>query len=59
MTVEIDESQRQLILLALAKLSLARPGFAHALRETAKQLEGEAMFDEFVKHGPDVQAIIT
>jgi hypothetical protein len=34
-TITITESQRQLILLALAKLSLARPGWHYATQETA------------------------
>ncbi len=46
--VEITEEQRQMTLLALAKLSLERPGWLVALRETAERFPGGgAMFDEF------------
>lgn len=41
------ESDRQLILRALAIQSLCYPGFEYANREIAKKLKGEAMFDEF------------
>ncbi len=34
-TIQIDESQRQLIILALAKLSMERPGWTNMLNETA------------------------
>ncbi len=51
--VRISEEARQMAVLALAKMTFARPGWSHALRETAKDLSGEAMFDEFLKHGPD------
>lgn len=33
--VELDEAQRQMTLLALAKLSIERPGWLFALREIA------------------------
>lgn len=56
--VRMDEGQRQMIVLALAKLTFARPGWNHALREAAKKLHGEEMFDEFVSHGPDIVAKI-
>jgi hypothetical protein len=39
-TVTIDEEQRQLVLLALAQLSLERPGWHHALGEVAKRFPG-------------------
>jgi len=35
--------------LALAELSLRRPGFEHALREIAKTYRAEEMFDGFRK----------
>ena len=48
MVVEIDESQRQLIMLALARLSLDRPGWHFALGEVAKQFPGgPELYDEF------------
>ena len=42
-----DESDRQLILRALAIQSLRDPGFEYASREVAKKLSGEGMFDSF------------
>jgi hypothetical protein len=44
----IDEEQRQLVLLALAILSLQRPGWDQVLRETARKFHGEEMYDSFV-----------
>jgi len=53
-TLQIDEGQRQMILLALAELSISRPGWDMALRNIARQIdnptpEGPQMFCEF-KH---------
>jgi hypothetical protein len=48
--IEIEEGDRQLILLALAVLGLQRPGFDHALRAIARQLpdaRAEEMYDAF------------
>jgi hypothetical protein len=39
MTLEIEEGQRQLILLALAILSLERPGFHNALNTIALKID--------------------
>ncbi len=39
MTFEIEEGQRQLILLALAVLSLSSPGFDFALNEIAMKID--------------------
>ena len=44
----IDESQRQLMIRALAVQALTDPGFAEASRQAAIQLHGEPMFEEFV-----------
>jgi len=54
MTITIDESQRQMILLALAHLAVERPGWLYACGETAKTMDHiEAdrpkLFDEFHK----------
>lgn len=51
-TVELDESQRQTVLLALAELSLARPGWVNMLEEIAFKMDnhqsGRAeMFEAF------------
>jgi len=50
--VELDEGDRQLILLALAELSISRPGFDAALNSVAIQFDqvekGRAvMYDKF------------
>ena len=39
MTIEIDESQRQAILVALARLAIERPGWKYMLGETAKTMD--------------------
>jgi hypothetical protein len=54
MTFEIEEMDRQAILLALAKLSLTRPGWHPAcLSRIADKLGGRAMYEEFRSHGCD------
>lgn len=47
MDVTIDEGQRQMVLLALAKLSIERPGWDWALGETARAFNGVTMYQEF------------
>jgi len=53
MSITIDESQRQMILLALAHLAVERPGWKYALGETAKTMDNllpngdPAMYTEF------------
>jgi len=37
--LELEEEERQLVLLALAVLSLESPGFDHALNEIAKKID--------------------
>ena len=54
MQIEVDEGQRQMILLALAHLSVERPGWDHALNEIARKMdrinEGRArLYDQFRK----------
>ena len=51
---QIDESQRQLTVRALAVQSLVNPGFVHADREIAEVLHAGAMFDEFVRLLDDI-----
>jgi hypothetical protein len=51
-TLQLDESQRQMVLLALAHLSIERRGWEYALHEIAllidNQRDGRAvMYDEF------------
>lgn len=56
--MEIDEAQRQAILLALAKLSLSRPGWhTGCLLPIAETLNGKAMYLEFRGRGPDLPAV--
>lgn len=53
MNFEIDESQRQMILLAIAELALSRPGWHWTLGELAKVFDGEKMFVEFKRLNAD------
>jgi hypothetical protein len=56
MTVEIDEAQRQLVILALAILSLDRPGFEFACLEAANEfgrIDAQEMFKEFRRLNAD------
>lgn len=41
-TLELPEDQRQLVLLALAVLSLESPGFDYAINEVAKKIDNVA-----------------
>ena len=50
MTLEIDESERQLLLLALALTAIQRPGWKYCCGETAKKFSGLEMFDEFMRY---------
>jgi hypothetical protein len=50
---DIDEEQRQMILLAIAELALSRPGWDWTLGETAKVFSGEEMFAEFKRLNAD------
>jgi len=54
MKIEIDEEHRQMMILALAHLSVERPGWDHALNELALKMDnvedGRAtMYDQFRK----------
>lgn len=57
MTYDLDESQRQVLLLAIAKLALERPGWDGMLREMATLLRGPAMYDQFKESNSDLSAI--
>jgi len=46
-TVTLDESERQAVLLALARLSVECPGWQMMLGEIAQKFEGQKMFEEF------------
>lgn len=43
--VEIEEDQRQMVLLALAHLAVERPGFDDYLGEIADRFAGRTLFD--------------
>jgi hypothetical protein len=45
--VHLDEMQRQAVLLAIARLSVERPGWDEHLAEIADLLDGRTMFDMF------------
>jgi hypothetical protein len=47
MRIALDEPQRQMVLLAIALMSLDRPGWEMASRELAKVFGGEEMYDSF------------
>ncbi len=53
MTIDLEEGNRQMILLAIAELALSRPGWDWTLGELAKQLDGEQMFTEFKRLNAD------
>jgi hypothetical protein len=46
-TAKFEEGERQAMLLALAKLSLERPGWVDYLGGLAEKLQGRDMFEEF------------
>ena len=46
-TVTLDESQRQLILMALGALHTQAPGFDWSMNEVAKKLKGESLYEDF------------
>lgn len=54
-TVELEEADRQAIVLALAKLTFTRPGWRWYLRTIAERLSAVTMFDESVEQGPEVK----
>lgn len=47
MTFDLTEEQRQAVLLAVARLSVERPGWEAFLRQVAADLGGEAMYEQF------------
>jgi hypothetical protein len=53
MVLRVTEEERQLILLALAELSLSRPGWDDALRRIAVGLFGEAIYIELMRLNAD------
>ncbi len=57
-TLVLGEEDRQLVLLAMAVLSLVNPGFRYALEEVAGRMgaDGVAMFNEFRRLRADQHA---
>ena len=51
--IEIAESDRQAILLALAKLYHTRPGWDYMMERIAGKLDGRELYESFKLHGPD------
>jgi hypothetical protein len=51
-TVELDDGERQMVLLALANLALLRPGFDYMLGQMAVKLErtGDDLYGTFKVH---------
>ena len=46
-TLEISEEERQMILMALARLAVERRGFNWFIDKIADKLEGRRMFEHF------------
>lgn len=60
MTMELEESDRQVILIALAKLSLSRPGWhEHCIGPMVDRLRGRENYERYRAHGPDSARAIT
>jgi hypothetical protein len=58
-TFEIEEGDRQCLLLALAKLSLTRPGWHPACTSRiAEVLGGRTMYEEFRSYGHDPVVLV-
>lgn len=51
-----DESDRQMVLLALAELALRRPGWGWTIGRLADRLEGRAMLEQFKTTSSDLVA---
>jgi hypothetical protein len=57
-TVQVDEAQRQLIVLALAHLSLKRPGWTFATNEAAQRFpNGAKLHEQFRQIEDDEMAL--
>lgn len=59
MMLQMDEEERQVVILALAELALSRPGWDHMLRHIVERIDapGLAMFEQLKSSNADrVQA---
>ena len=59
LNVKVSEEERQMILLALAELSLRRPGWLDALKRVAGTFDGREMFNGFRVTSADMIAETT
>jgi hypothetical protein len=58
--LELDEGDRQLVIMSLARESLEHPGFKWALARVARQLGGLEMFEAFRRIGaPAIEPVST
>lgn len=55
MILQIDEEERQVVILALAELALSRPGWDHMLRHIVERIDapGLAMFEQLKSSNAD------
>jgi hypothetical protein len=51
--VDLEETDRQFVLLGLAVLSLDRPGFADYARRVAEKFDGLEMLESFIRSNRD------
>jgi hypothetical protein len=53
MQFDLEEDQRQMVVLAIAELALSRPGWDEALGEIAEQFGAREMFEDFKRINAD------
>lgn len=54
-TIGLEEEQRQMVLLALARLRCERPGWDYAIGEIEKKLGGQLKWPPYAPHGLDTE----
>lgn len=54
MTIGLDESERQFLILACALVALLRPGWDYCSGTIADKLQGKAMFERMKELNADV-----
>jgi hypothetical protein len=47
MQVEVEEPERQTLMLALAKLLIERPGWSYHIHEIVDKFDGRQLLDKF------------
>ena len=50
--IELDESDRQMVVLALSTLATSRPGWKMALSDLSEKVSGREMFEFFMQQRP-------